>query len=148
MKRNKRAQMEKIKPKRTILIEKRAVKANQKISKKKEEKKEWFTKKANIKPKRTILFEKSHEGQPKISEERFTKRGKKKCPHMNIFCIWHNYYALCPYIYPCTYEYENFLSLSHDGKSSVSVELQGTILSFSTLHNFLYSETFFLPIFC
>ena len=35
MKRNKRAQMEKIKPKRTILIEKRAVKANQKISKKK-----------------------------------------------------------------------------------------------------------------
>ena len=34
MKRNKRAQMEKIKPKRTILIEKRAVKANQKISKK------------------------------------------------------------------------------------------------------------------
>ena len=39
MKRNKRAQMEKIKPKRTILIEKRAVKANQKISKKKKEKK-------------------------------------------------------------------------------------------------------------
>ena len=34
MKRNKRAQMEKIKPKRTILIEKRAVKANQKISEK------------------------------------------------------------------------------------------------------------------
>ena len=35
------------------------------------------TKKAKIKPKKTILFEKSHEGQPKISEERFTKRGKK-----------------------------------------------------------------------
>ena len=43
MKRNKRAQMEKIKPKRTILIEKRAVKANQKISKK--EKKRMIHKK-------------------------------------------------------------------------------------------------------
>ena len=43
MKRNKRAQMEKIKPEGTILIEKRAVKANQKISKK--EKKRMIHKK-------------------------------------------------------------------------------------------------------
>ena len=78
--------MEKIKPERTILIEKRAVKANQKISKK-EKKKEWFTKKAKIKPKRTILFEKSHEGQPKISEERFTKRGKKMPTHEYFYIL-------------------------------------------------------------
>ena len=84
MKRNKRAQMEKIKPKGTILIEKRAVKANQKISKK-EEKRRMIHKKGKNWAKKNNIIRKEPWGPTKDIRRTIHKKRQKKCPHMNIF---------------------------------------------------------------
>ena len=84
MKRNKRAQMEKIKPERTILIEKRAVKANQKISKRK--KKNDSQKRQRLSQKEQYYSKRAMRANQRYQKNDSQKEAKK-CPHMNIFAF-------------------------------------------------------------
>ena len=87
MKRNKRAQMEKIKPKRTILIEERAVKANQKISKKKRKKKNDSQKRQILSQKEQYYSKRAMRANQRYQKNDSQKEAKKVPTHEYFYIL-------------------------------------------------------------